>query len=297
MNIILVSSRMARAITLGPRQLALIVSLIVLLTSGMAFILGALYAPSPSNVPLLRMMPGAATRQSEIDALAVKLGELQAKLMRLDGFAKQIGSKTGIDATRFLSDQPAPRGGIAATGAPFSAGALQQQIQAAEAQLTAYQDQFTLAEATLMLPGPGNLPVLRPVAATLMQSSSFGARIDPLTGRQAFHEGIDFLGDAGSPIKAAGNGIVTFAAYHPEYGNMIDIDHGNGLISRYAHNSKLNVREGDKIIAGQVISLLGNSGRSTGAHLHFEIRYKNVPQNPLRFLAPDIVASKTSAEK
>ncbi len=295
MNIILVSSRLASAITLGPRQMATALMLGVLLVGGGAFSLGMLLAPKLSGTPLLSLMPRAAAHQAEIDTLAVKLGELQAKLLYLDGFAKRVGGKTGIEVAPFLSAQPVPRGGAAVPGFSLSAMDVRKQISAAERQLAAYQDQLALADTMLMLPNPSGLPVLHPVPALLAQSSTYGARIDPLTGQQSFHEGIDYPGDIGMPVKAAGNGTVTFAAYHAEYGNMVDLDHGNGLLSRYAHNSKLKVRVGDWVAAGQEIALLGNSGRSTGAHLHFEIRYKNVPQNPLRFLASDIVASKAPA--
>ncbi|MDR3412298.1 MAG: M23 family metallopeptidase [Formivibrio sp.] len=295
MNIILVSSRLASAITFGPRQMAATLTLGLLLVGGGAFSLGMLLAPKLADAPLLRLLPGAAARQAEINGLAVKLGELQAKLLYLDGFAKRVGNKTGIEVAPFLSEQSVPRGGAAVPGHSLTLSSLLTQIATAEHQLGAYQDQLTLAEAILMTPNSDSLPVRHPVAETLAQSSTYGARIDPITGQQSFHEGIDYAAEIGTPVKAAGNGTVTFAAYHPEYGNMIDLDHGNGLLSRYAHNSKLEVHVGDKVSAGQEIALSGNSGRSTGAHLHFEIRYKNVPQNPLRFLTPDIVASKALA--
>ena len=269
----------------------------VFLVGGGAFSLGVFLAPNASSVPLLRLMPGASIRQAEINALAVKLGELQARLLRLDGFARQVGSKAGIETASLPADQPVPRGGAAVPGRPLSAAELQQLIMEAESQLAASQDQLALANATLMLPSKNNLPIRRPVPLSLDPSSLFGARIDPLSGARSFHEGVDFPGNIGLPVHAAGNGKVTFAAYHAEYGNMVDLDHGNGLTSRYAHNSKLKVRVGDVVAAGQEIALLGNTGRSTGAHLHFEIRYKSVPQNPLRFLSSDIVASNTPAAK
>ncbi|MEX0637591.1 MAG: M23 family metallopeptidase, partial [Burkholderiales bacterium] len=112
----------------------------------------------------------------------------------------------------------------------------------------------------------------------------FGMRIDPFTGMQAMHEGIDFLADVGSPIVAAAGGVVIFAGFHPQYGNVVDIDHGNDLVSRYAHASKLHVREGDVVQRGRRIADVGTTGRSTGPHLHFEVRFKGVSQNPARFV-------------
>ncbi|SFN01663.1 Peptidase family M23 [Formivibrio citricus] len=293
MNIILVSSRLAKAVSLGPKQVALALTLAAMLIGGACFALGALLASSRSVTQLTRFVPNP--RQAEIDALAVKLGELQAKLVRLDGLAKQVGQKSGVDVKPFLSGEAAPRGGAAQEGAYLSADDLLRQLTGTETLLSAYHDQLSLAEAVLMLPDTKNLPALPPVSLSLGQSSGFGARIDPLSGKQTFHEGIDFVGDVGTPVKASGRGVVTFAGYHVEYGNMVDLDHGNGLTSRYAHNAKLMVRKGGMVEAGQVIAQLGNSGRSTGAHLHYEIRYKNVPQNPLRFMATEVAAGKIPA--
>jgi lysostaphin len=101
---------------------------------------------------------------------------------------------------------------------------------------------------------------------------------------QAMHEGVDFLADLGSPIVAAAGGVVIFAGFHPQYGNVVDIDHGNDLVTRYAHASKLYVREGDVVKRGRHISDVGTTGRSTGPHLHFEVRFKGVAQNPARFV-------------
>jgi murein DD-endopeptidase MepM/ murein hydrolase activator NlpD len=115
-------------------------------------------------------------------------------------------------------------------------------------------------------------------------SSNFGYRIDPFTGQQSMHEGIDFPAETGTGIVAAASGKVLSAEWHPQYGKMIEIDHGNGLVSRYAHASTLLVKEGDLVVAGQRIATVGTSGRSTGPHLHFEVRLNGVAQNPTRFL-------------
>ena len=101
---------------------------------------------------------------------------------------------------------------------------------------------------------------------------------------QSFHEGIDFPAEAGTPIVAAASGKVVYAGYHPQYGKMIEIDHGNGLVTRYAHASQTFVKEGDLVVRGQRIATVGSTGRSTGPHLHFEVRLNGVPQNPARFL-------------
>jgi murein DD-endopeptidase MepM/ murein hydrolase activator NlpD len=114
--------------------------------------------------------------------------------------------------------------------------------------------------------------------------SSFGWRIDPFTGRSALHTGLDFQADTGTPILAAAGGIVVTQEFHPAYGNMIEVDHGNSLITRYAHTSKVFVQKGDLIRRGQKIAEVGTTGRSTGAHLHFEVLVQGVPQDPQTFL-------------
>jgi murein DD-endopeptidase MepM/ murein hydrolase activator NlpD len=127
------------------------------------------------------------------------------------------------------------------------------------------------------------LPTMLPVNAPF-NASGFGWRIDPFTGQQAMHEGIDFITDVGTPVVAAAGGVVQFAGFHPQYGLMVDIDHGNELVTRYAHLSRVAVKEGDIVQRGRRIADSGNTGRSTGPHLHFEVRFRGTPQNPARFL-------------
>ena len=127
------------------------------------------------------------------------------------------------------------------------------------------------------------LPTFAPIVDG-WYSSNFGYRIDPFNGMKSFHEGIDFPAEAGTSIVAAASGKVVFAGWHPEYGKMIEIDHGNGLLTRYAHDSQLFVNVGDLVVRGQRLAAVGSTGRSTGPHLHFEVRLNGVPQNPARFL-------------
>ncbi|MBA4178942.1 MAG: peptidase M23, partial [Leptothrix sp. (in: Bacteria)] len=115
--------------------------------------------------------------------------------------------------------------------------------------------------------------------------SGFGFRRDPFNGRSALHTGLDFPGAIGTPIRAAAGGMVTATEIHPEYGNLLEIAHGNGLVTRYAHNASIAVRPGALVRRGQVVAQMGNTGRSTGAHLHFEVLVDGVPQDPARFLA------------
>ena len=131
----------------------------------------------------------------------------------------------------------------------------------------------------LKLIAPSEMPI-----DTDWFSSGYGYRIDPFTGKKAFHEGVDFPASVGTAIKAAAAGVVVYSDRHPDYGNMIEIDHGNDLVSRYAHASKRLVELGQVVLQGQKIAEVGSTGRSTGAHLHFEIRHNDKSLNPAKFL-------------
>ncbi len=147
--------------------------------------------------------------------------------------------------------------------------------------------QFSSARQALL-----TAPVQRPVAGNLSMTSNFGNRIDPFLKRTAFHAGIDFRAPTGTPILAAANGTVTFAGSNGGYGKMVDIDHGNGLVTRYAHLSSIGVHEGQRVKGGERIGLAGSTGRSTGPHLHFEVRRGGNAVDPSRF----ITAGRTLAK-
>ncbi|WP_255988282.1 M23 family metallopeptidase [Chitinolyticbacter albus] len=289
MNIILVSSRFSSARHLGPYTITLLACVLGLLAGGMGLTAGLLLQgnAAPQLFKLTK-----SPRQADLDVLAVKLGELQAKLTRLDGLARQVGLKTGIDVKPFLSSQPAPTGGIEHPGRSLDFGDLTHELSSSTDLADAYLDHLALTESILLRPQRWQLPSRAPLQSGL-QSSSFGWRIDPFNGRQTFHEGIDFVGPVGTSIAAAAAGTVVYADRHPQYGNMVELSHENGLTSRYAHASLLLVKLGDKVSAGQKIAEVGSTGRSTGPHLHFEIRYKGVAQNPLRFMSPDAIKPLT----
>jgi murein DD-endopeptidase MepM/ murein hydrolase activator NlpD len=137
---------------------------------------------------------------------------------------------------------------------------------------------------------PNSRPVEGPVG------SGFGFRSDPFTGRAALHTGLDFPADTGTPVAAAAGGVVILSERHPQYGNLVEIDHGNGLVTRYAHNSKVSAVVGDLIKRGQVIAEVGTTGRSTGPHLHFEVLVDGVPQDPAKFLAAGDAADANVAK-
>ncbi|HEX7273614.1 MAG TPA: M23 family metallopeptidase [Casimicrobiaceae bacterium] len=306
MNIIVVSDATARARTLtldwrhwtfgGLGLLALFFSFTLLINY---FTLR--YAAS-INHPLLQAILLADQReeaqkaqeavQGHLNAMAVKLGDLQAQLLRLDGLGERLAKMAGLKPQELpppLEPGKAPgRGGPAPTLSrdlsveEFSGllGELSQQIEQRS-------DQLVVLEALLVNSSANKkfLPTLAPIEDGWF-SSNFGWRIDPFSGQKAFHEGIDFPANVGTPVVAAASGKVIFADVHPQYGKMIEIDHGNGLVSRYAHASKLLVKEGDLVVRGQEIARVGATGRATGPHLHFEVRLNGAPQNPVRFLQP-----------
>jgi murein DD-endopeptidase MepM/ murein hydrolase activator NlpD len=228
--------------------------------------------------------------QGHLSAMAVRLGELQAQMMRLDGLGERLAKAAGLKPQELQSMQPGTvpgRGGPApASSRPLSVDELTSLVDRLARDVEVRTDQLTVLEA-MIVQGSANrsfLPSLRPVAEG-WYSSNFGMRIDPFSGESAFHEGIDFPAEVGTPILAAASGKVVYAGFHPQYGKMLEIDHGSGLVSRYAHASQVNVGEGDLVVRGQRIGAVGSTGRSTGPHLHFEVRLFGVPQNPVRFLA------------
>ncbi len=149
---------------------------------------------------------------------------------------------------------------------------------------------LSLARMTALERGLDGIPQVRP-ASTMNLSSGFGYRRDPFTGRGAMHKGLDFKGAVGAPIYAAANGRVSFVGRKSGYGNVVEISHGNGLMTRYAHMSKFSAKVGQEVAAGDVIGGIGNTGRSTGPHLHFEVRINDRAVNPRPFLeiAPNVL--------
>ncbi|MBX3604247.1 MAG: M23 family metallopeptidase [Piscinibacter sp.] len=239
--------------------------------------------------------------RENLDAMAQKVGEMQAKLVKLEAMGDRVAGLAGVKTDELKPARPAGAASAAA-GGPFippQAATLDQLTSIIDSlDQTADQrtDLFTLIESRLMesrlrsLMIPNSAPVDGPVG------SGFGFREDPFSGRTALHTGLDFPSDTGTPILAAAGGVVLLTQHHPAYGNMIEVDHGNGLVTRYAHASKLLVRVGDIVRRGQSIAQVGNTGRSTGPHLHFEVLVDGVPQDPAKFLAGGETAQRALAK-
>lgn len=231
--------------------------------------------------------------RENLDAMAQKVGEVQAKMIKLEVMGERVSGLVGVKPED-LKVPAKPAEGAAKPGAeggpyvPASALTLEQLnslVSSLDAQADEHTDLFTLIESRLLEKRLESLMIPNSPPVDVAVGSGFGFRTDPFTGRTALHTGLDFPADSGTPVHAAAGGVVLTSQYHPEYGNMVELDHGNGLVTRYAHNSKILVKVGDLIRRGQVISEVGSSGRSTGAHLHFEVLVDGVPQNPAKFLA------------
>ena len=290
--------------------LALLVAMLMLLSGAIYHFvfLTAAREGWPVVSQLVKLVARDETAQRErffrenLDAMAKKVGEMQAKLLQLEAMGDRVSGLAGVKPEEFrpllrpaLGASAPSRAGKGAQGGPFVPGlgiferealdGLHERVGGLDERTDQTTDLFTLIESRLLegrlaqLMVPSTAPVEGPVG------SGFGFRTDPFSGRGALHTGLDFPADTGTPVRAAAGGMVVSISPHPAYGTLIEIDHGNGLLTRYAHLSKPLIKPGDLVKRGQVVAESGNSGRSTGPHLHFEVLVEGVPQNPARFLA------------
>ena len=300
MHIILVSNRLATAKTFSVSSRVVLAVAVVLLCLVLAALFLIVRSHVQTSVPEVLSVGAPQTAydhkpevdvRENINSMAVKLGKMQAELMRLDSLGDRISKLTGLAAPN--KEKPAIEGRDGQGGPlihpsrPLAAEELQREIDRLAEAVDESADNLTALESQLMERRIKSslLPTLVPIDAKRI-GSVFGRRIDPIAGVRASHEGVDFVADSGTPIVASAGGVVGTAEFHAEYGYLVEIDHGNEFSSRYAHLSKIKVRAGQVVKRGQLVGLSGNSGRSTGPHLHFEVRFKGVAQNPERFLNP-----------
>ena len=229
--------------------------------------------------------------QKNLDIYAAQIGELQARLIRIDNQSQRLQdfAKEKLKTNEKIP-KPAPikssgQGGPFVPEKNLSETELQSFIDKLTLDIEKHEEYYNNLEAIYLKQSvfKDTLPNASPVNVPF-NSSSYGWRVDPFLGVRAFHEGLDFSADVGQPIKATAAGIVIAAEVTPEYGNVVRISHGSGLETRYAHASKLLVKEGDRIKKNQVIALVGNTGRSTGPHLHYEIRMNGESLDPRKYL-------------
>jgi murein DD-endopeptidase MepM/ murein hydrolase activator NlpD len=222
--------------------------------------------------------------RENLDAMARRLGEIQAKMVQLEALGERVSGLAGVNPNELKVASAS--GGALVRARPLSFGELQATLDDLEELTGQRTDLLTVMESRLFDQRIKKMmqPTQHPLNSG-QAGSNFGWRADPFTGQKALHTGLDFQADTGTPIHAAAGGVVVVSEHHFAYGNMVEVDHGNDLITRYAHASKLLVKKGDLVKRGQQVALVGSTGRSTGPHLHFEVLVQGVPQDPQKFLA------------
>ncbi len=313
MHVIITDARLARsrAIHLSGLQLAmagLLAAFILMIVAAAMYhwiFLRAAREGWPVIAPLAQQVGGSDSEEQQrfmranLDAMARKVGEMQARVMQLESLGDRVMGLAGMPPVS--AAKPPGQGGALVSGRPLGMAELQKTLDDLAKLTDQRVDLMTVVESRLfdqqvskrMIPTQAPVPD-RPTG------SPFGWRIDPLTGQSALHTGLDFPADTGTPILAAAGGVVVTQEYHPAYGNMIEVDHGNHLVTRYAHASRVWVKRGDLVKRGQKIASVGTSGRSTGPHLHFEVLVQGVPQDPQKFLvaggpAPGVALASAQA--
>ena len=224
----------------------------------------------------------------DLDALALRLSELQARAIRIDALGSRLVELAGLDETEFSFGAPPPRGGPAPQDSALEPNRLPDfvaDLERLERLLDLRAQELEALGASLVSARVARslAPSGRPLDGGWI-SSSFGRRTDPLTGQRAMHYGVDFAGRRGSPIRAVAGGIVLFAGVRSGLGRVVEIDHGNGYVTRYAHNKKNLVTAGQRVAKGEHIALLGSTGRSTGDHVHFEVLVNGRHVNPMKYI-------------
>jgi murein DD-endopeptidase MepM/ murein hydrolase activator NlpD len=225
--------------------------------------------------------------QERIDALSMRMGQVNGRMIRLDALGKRLAEMANLDSREFNFDAAPATGGPeegeggAAAQIPDLTDmidSLEERVDLRDAQLTALENVLIARQLREQIHPEG-----RPVRQGFI-SSYFGSRQDPFTGHGAFHKGLDFASQAGADVVAVAAGIVTWSGERSGYGNLVEINHGNGYVTRYGHNSRVLVSVGDTVQRGDAIASVGSTGRSTGPHVHFEVLRQGRQVDPLTFI-------------
>jgi len=303
MNVIFLSKREGRARQFNlahPLTLSLIGAL-VLSVLGSAFLLGVQLGRGNSKALVLtdtvhlsdvlaqqkvQISELKSQLQLRVDAMAMRIGEVNAHIIRLDALGKRLTEMADIDSREFNFDRDPPRGG-ASEGEGVSAeipdlssmlSTLEKKVDLRQSQLSALENLILARELKQEIHPEG-----RPVENGFI-SSYFGEREDPFDGQETFHKGVDFAGAKGSTVVAVAAGVVTWAGERSGFGKMVEINHGDGYVTRYGHNDKTLVSVGETVKRGDPIGLMGSTGRSTGPHVHFEVLRNGRQVDPLSFI-------------
>jgi murein DD-endopeptidase MepM/ murein hydrolase activator NlpD len=268
----LLASALALGLQLGQRSMARM----ALLNPGLALL------AEQEQVAALR-----SQLQDRVDALAVRLGAINANVVRLNALGKQLTQMANINSREFDFDADPPEGGSDSDSVGRQAqipdltamiDVLARQVEVRSAQFSSLEGVIAGRELSAEIKPTG-----RPVRDGYI-SSYFGERMDPFNGEEAFHKGVDFASDAGADVLAVASGIVTFAGPREGYGNLVEINHGNGYLTRYAHNEDVLVSVGEEVQRGQALAIVGSTGHSTGPHVHFEVLKEGRQIDPMAYV-------------
>ncbi len=251
------------------------------LMSGDALQLGGALAQQKQQISELKQQ-----LQLRVDAMAMRLGEVNAHVLRLDALGKRLTEMADIDSREFNFDHDPPRGGsgegegVSAQIPDLSAMlvTLEKRVDTRESQLAALENVILAKELKREIHPEG-----RPVESGFI-SSYFGEREDPFDGQETFHKGVDFAGAKGSTVMAVAAGVVTWAGERSGFGKLVEINHGDGYVTRYGHNEKTLVSVGETVKRGDPVGLMGSTGHSTGPHVHFEVLRNGRQVDPLSFI-------------
>ena len=224
-----------------------------------------------------------------IDALAMRLGRLQSHVIRLDALGDRLTKMADLDKGEFgFTSQPAqggPENESYDESSSVDPTSFTATLDRLTEQLENRAQQLALLETMLMNRGLQDevVPAGRPITSGWL-SSYFGMRADPFTGKNEMHKGVDFAGKLGSNVVAVASGVITWAGRRYGYGNLVEVNHGNGYSTRYGHNEKISVKVGDAVKKGQIIAKMGSTGRSTGPHVHFEVLHNGKQVDPMSYI-------------
>jgi murein DD-endopeptidase MepM/ murein hydrolase activator NlpD len=223
--------------------------------------------------------------ESASEFYARQLGGLQAETIRLRMFSERLAEIAGFDTTAFSLDEHPGQGGIEKEGAALSSEVLDLSIEQLSEELRNQQEALTALEQYLLTEDTiaASIPTGKPVKDGWV-SSFYGYRIDPFNGKKTFHEGLDIAARSGTSVLSVADGIVTWVGQRGGYGGLVEVDHGNGYVTRYAHNKTIKVKKGDRVNKGETLALMGSTGRSTGPHVHFEVLRDGQHVNPYNFI-------------
>lgn len=300
MNLIIYSRRRGDARQIGLLRPGPVLAVILALTTvfGAGYLAAVGIGGGASDAEVQALLSRLESQQQEmadterqaeenIDALTARIGQLNAHILRLDALGRRLVTMADLDDGEFNFDEPPARGGPDTEEPELfpESPEIASMLEELALQVENRSDQLTVLERLLTSRrvSEEQRPEGRPVESGWL-SSYFGKRTDPFSGKQSFHAGIDFAGNEGSNVLAVASGVITWSGKRYGYGKMVEISHGNGLVTRYAHNSENLVEVGDTVKKGQTIALMGRSGRATGPHVHFEVLKNDRKVNPLKYV-------------